>query len=595
VWAPAARAVELVIGPRVEPTASLRALGHGYFGLALPGVAVGARYGYRLDGGPVVPDPASRSQPDGVSGRSMVVAPDSFDWTDTGWAGVPAERLVFYELHVGTFSRAGTFDAVGRELPRLQELGITALELMPVVQFPGRRNWGYDGVYPFAVQHSYGGLSGLQRLADACHREGLALFADGVYNHVGPEGNHLARFGPYFTDRYRTPWGAALNFDGAGSDDVRRFFLESATSLVRDAHLDGLRVDAVHSIVDPTASPFLAELTRAVHEVGRARGRPCWLVAESSLNDPRVVWSEAAGGWGFDAMWNDDFHHALHVALTRERTGYLADFSGTEDLRRVLVQGFSLDGRYSTFRGRRHGRAAGDLGAERFVVFSQNHDQVGNRPFGDRLGTLVSFEQEKLAAGITLLAPYVPLLFMGSEYGETAPFQYFTDHAGRRLAAAVRRGRRAEFAASEGGRNPPDPQAPATFVRSRLDPRRRSHGRHRQLYRLHAELLQLRRTFVPTRRLAAEEVGEDPLDPSVLLIQRARATPFPASLAIFRFGGRGGEVPLPPLTRPLNLRLASAAREWGGPGTRVATRLPARSPSSVWIPGWSFAFYGQRT
>ena len=566
----------------------------GYYGREVEDLRPGARYGFRVDSGPVLPDPASRSQPEGVEGLSSLVAPERFRWTDRGWAGPPLARLVFYELHVGTFSHPGTFEGVERQLDRLRELGVSALELLPIAQFSGRRNWGYDGVYPFAVQHSYGGIAGLQRLSDACHGHRLALFVDVVYNHLGPEGNHLAQFGPYFTDRYHTPWGAALNFDGSGSDEVRRFFVESAAWLVEAAHLDGLRVDAVHAIVDPTARPFLAELTRSVHAVGARTARPRWVVAESALNDPRVVWPEKDGGLGFDASWNDDFHHALHVALTGERTGYFADFEGVADLRRVLVEGFSLNGRYSEFRGRRHGRPAGDLAAERFVVFAQNHDQVGNRPFGERLSVLASFEAQKLAAGITLLSPFLPLLFMGSEYGETAPFLYFTDHASPRLARAVRLGRRAEFAAATGGREPPDPQSPATFARSRIEPRHRFERSHRLLWELYGTLLALRRALVPVRRLGPGEVVQDPADPSVLGIHRPARAGAPASLALFRFGSVEGPVRPPRIYRRLELRVASSARRWGGPGSRVPAELHGGRARPFSLAPWSFVFFAER-
>ncbi|MGC2360185.1 MAG: malto-oligosyltrehalose trehalohydrolase, partial [Thermoplasmata archaeon] len=416
VWAPAARRVQLVLDGSARVL--MESLGDGYWGLERDGLRPGHRYGFRLDRGPALPDPASRSQPDGVHGLSELVEPERFAWSDAGWRGGEWAQPVLYELHVGAFGASPTFDGVVARLDYLRDLGVTAVEVMPVAQFPGDRNWGYDGVFPFAVQNSYGGIAGLQRLSDACHSRGLSLLVDVVYNHLGPEGNRLAAFGPYFTDRYRTPWGPAVNLDGRGSDEVRRFFIESATWLVTTAHLDGLRVDAVHAIVDPTAVPFLAELTRAVHRLGRRTGRRRWMVAESSLNDPRVVRPEAVGGLGFDAMWNDDFHHALHVALTGERQGYFVDFDGANDLRRVLVDGFALAGRRSAFRGRRHGRPARGVPADRFVVGAQNHDQVGNRPFGERLSKLVPFEARKLAAGLTLLSPFVPMLFMGEEYGE---------------------------------------------------------------------------------------------------------------------------------------------------------------------------------
>lgn len=592
VWAPNARRMALVLHGDPQGAQPMQPVGQGYFEAQAAGLRAGTRYGFQLDGGPTVPDPASRSQPDGVEGWSELIDPEAFRWTDRSWKGHAREKLVMYELHVGTFSPEGTFDGARRRLEGLRDLGITALELMPIAQFSGERNWGYDGVFPFAVQSSYGGCSGLQRLVDACHALGLSVVVDVVYNHLGPEGNHLAQFGPYFTDRYRTPWGVAINLDGPSSDEVRRFFLESATWLVRTAHLDGLRVDAVHAIVDPTARPFLAELTGAVHGLGRRSGRPVHMIAESALNDPRVVWSEARGGLGFDAMWDDDFHHALHVALTGERSGYFADFGGVADLKIVLQQGFSLAGRFSEFRGRRHGRPAHGLSTSQFVVCAQNHDQVGNRPFGERLSRLVPFEAEKLAAGITLLGPFLPLLFMGSEVGERAPFLYFTDHQNPLLARAVRRGRRREFAAPARGREAADPQSVITFRRSRLTDPHKLTARQRTLRRLYRELLALRARYVASERLGASEVGTDPEDPRLLWIRRPRAPHRPASWAVFFFGEGVGWGHVPPVRSPLKLLVASGSPRWQGPGREPPTILRAGGPNAVSLPSWSFAFYG---
>ncbi|MGI0132308.1 MAG: malto-oligosyltrehalose trehalohydrolase [Thermoplasmata archaeon] len=592
VWAPSARSVGVELLPPGRRRLPLEQLERGYWGVELDGIRPGQRYGWTIHGRKALPDPASRSQPNGVVGASEVVAPDAFRWTDASWQGLPLDRQVFYELHVGTYSRSGTFDGVVLDLDHLADLGVTTIEILPVAQFSGRRNWGYDGVFPFAVQHSYGGLAGLQRLADACHARGLALFLDVVYNHLGPEGNVLPRFGPYFTDRYRTPWGAALNFDGHGSDEVRRFFVESATFLTEHAHLDGLRVDAVHAIVDPTARPFLAELTHAVHAVGERTGRPRWLVAESALNDPRVVERETVGGLGFDTMWNDDFHHALHAALTGDRSGYFVDFHGVDDLQQVLVHGFALAGRRSEFRGRRHGRAPDGVPAERFVAFAQNHDQVGNRPFGDRLGTLVPFAAEKLAMGLTVLAPFLPLLFMGQEYGETAPFLYFTDHQGRRLARAVCRGRRREFVGPTGGTPVPDPQSTRTFELSRLVRRRRARGRHRAFLELTRALLALRREIAPVRRLSAEEVGRCPDDPSVLWIDRPEDAGRPGSFALFRIGPGDGALPVPELRhRQLWRRLDAEEARFGGSGSTAPDEIAPGHGAVVGLAPWSFVVY----
>jgi maltooligosyltrehalose trehalohydrolase len=438
------------------------------------------------------PDPASRFQPDGVHGPSEVTD-SSFAWTDTGWGGLPLEKFVLYELHVGTFTPEGTFEAIISYLSYLRELGVTVLELMPVAQFPGTRNWGYDGVFPFAVQNSYGGPLGLKRLVNACHEAGLGVTLDVVYNHLGPEGNYFSDFGPYFTDRYRTPWGPAMNFDGLGSDGVRQYFLENALYWLDQFHIDALRLDAVHAIVDKSARPFLEELGDAVHDFSKESGRQCYAIAESDLNDPRLVRSANHGGLGLDAVWNDEFHHALRVLLTGERNGYYCDYGELTQLEKAYREGFVHSGEYSEFRRRRHGRSSADVPAGKFLVFSQNHDQVGNRMLGERLTNLVSFESLKLAAAAALLSPFLPLMFMGEEYGERAPFLFFVDHSDPQLIEAVRRGRREEFASFAWKGEPPDPQDVGAFLRSKLNHQLREQEPHVALHAFYAELLRLRR------------------------------------------------------------------------------------------------------
>jgi maltooligosyltrehalose trehalohydrolase len=370
----------------------------GYHAAILDDVEPGSFYLYRLDGEKERPDPASRFQPGGVHAPSQVVDPE-FAWEDSCWHGVPLKDYIIYEIHIGTFSAEGTFEAVIPRLDELKNLGLTALELMPVNQFPGDRNWGYDGVHPFAVQNSYGGPDGLKTLVNACHARGLAVVLDVVYNHLGPEGNCFHDFGPYFTRRYRTPWGDAINFDGPNSDEVCRFFIENALYWVSEFHFDALRIDPVHAILDFSAYPFLQELGRAVHEAAEQLDRKIYLIAESDLNDPRLVSHPEAGGYGLDAQWNDDFHHTLHTLLTGERTGYYQDFGQIRHLVKAFRDGFVNSGGYSSYRKRRHGNSSKHIPAHRFVVFSQNHDQVGNRMHGERLSRLVSFEALKLAAG----------------------------------------------------------------------------------------------------------------------------------------------------------------------------------------------------
>jgi maltooligosyltrehalose trehalohydrolase len=500
VWAPARERVHLVLesGERVE----MAPRDGGRHEVSLEGAQPGVRYRFAFDGDDdALPDPASRSQPDGVHGASAVDDGSTFAWTDGSWRGRPLSEYVVYEVHVGTFTDDGTFDAAIEHLDELAALGITAIEVMPIAQFPGARNWGYDGVFPYAAQHSYGGPGGFRRFVDAAHGAGLAVVLDVVYNHLGPEGNVLGEYGPYFTARYRTPWGDAFNFDGPESDAVRQFFVDSALQWVDDFHVDALRVDAVHAIVDASAYPFVEQLTDAVHEVGERTGRHVHAIAESAANDTRVVTPSSQLGLGCDAQWSDDFHHALHALLTGETFEYYADFGRVEDLASAFRNGWAYAGRYSRFRRRAHGRSAQGLPGQRFVVFAQNHDHIGNRAGGDRLSELVDTDGLKVAAAAVLLAPYVPLLFMGEEYGETAPFPYFTSHRDRALADAVREGRAEEFAEAVGTGDVPDPQDPATCRSAVLDRRRREKEPHATVLDWHRALLDLRRRVPALARL----------------------------------------------------------------------------------------------
>ncbi len=497
--APTAPPPPLAMAALTAETRLERAGDGGYWSGVVPGVVAGAAYGFVLDDGAdgVLPDLASRHQPWGVHGPSAVVDTGRFRWTDHGWRGVEPADVVYYELHVGTFTPAGTLGAAAGELPRLAALGVTMVELMPVNAFSGVRGWGYDGVFPSAVHHPYGGPEALAAFVDAAHVLGMGVTLDVVYNHLGPEGNVLGRFGPYFTDRYQTPWGPAVNFSEAGSDGVRHLFVDSATRWIGEFHVDGLRVDAVHAIVDPTALTFAEELVASVHAAARAAGRTVVVTAESADNDPRLVREVAAGGIGFDAVWNDDFHHALRVALTGDTGGYYADFgAGAADLAEAYRHGFVQRGRWSQHRGRHHGRPLPpEVGPGRLVVFSQNHDQVGNRQEGERLVAHLSVAQRRLAAAAVLLSPFTPLLFMGEEYGEVAPFPYFVDHGDPELVEAVRQGRAAEFEGFEWEGETPDPAAEATFASARLDPELRALPAHRDLEALYFELLTVRRQW----------------------------------------------------------------------------------------------------
>jgi maltooligosyltrehalose trehalohydrolase len=491
VWAPRVRALEVVVeGRRPVPLAQREG---GLFELSVPGIAAGMRYQYRLDGQRYRPDPVSRYQPEGVHGSSVVVDSARFPWSDQGFRGRPLAELVFYELHVGAFTPTGTFEAVIPHLPALADLGVTAIELMPVAEFPGSRNWGYDGVHLYAPQSTYGGPRGLRRLVDAAHRHGLSVILDVVYNHLGPEGNYLAEFGPYFTDRYKTPWGSAVDFDGPESEGVRRHFIDNARYWVREFHLDGLRLDAIHSIFDTSPVHILTEVAEAARAEARQLERPVHIVAESHDNDRRIVLPAAEGGLGLDAVWSDDFHHAVHVTLTGESGGYYADFPEGRGLARALAEGFAYQGEPSEYFGRPRGTPSADLGGERFVVCLQNHDQVGNRAQGDRLTTIVPFAAAKMAAALLFAAPALPLLFMGEEYGETSPFQFFTSFLDPALVEAVRQGRAAEFARFGWEGTIPDPSEPRTFLRSRLSHALAGAPRHRELRDYYRQWLSLRR------------------------------------------------------------------------------------------------------
>jgi maltooligosyltrehalose trehalohydrolase len=587
VWAPRAGRVEAHVLAPVERIVALHRDEWGYHRGEVADIGAGALYRYRLDGERELPDPASRLQPQGVHGPSAVVD-TAFQWSDEEWRGLPLADHVFYELHVGAYTEQGTFAGVIPHLPDLAELGVTALELMPVGQFPGTRNWGYDGVYPFAAQNSYGGPRALAGLVDACHGHGLAVVLDVVYNHLGPEGNVLVQYGPYFTDRYRTPWGPAVNFDGPDSDHVRRFFIENALSWVRDFHVDGLRLDAVHAIVDRSPRPFLGELEEAVHGEAARLGRPVHLFPESADNDARLVRGPEFGGYGLDAVWSDDFHHAVHALLTGEQDGYYQDYGALDHLVRVFRDGFAYTGQYSTYRRRRHGSRCDDIPRRRFIVFAQNHDQVGNRARGERLSTLVPFEALKLAAGLVALSPFLPLLFMGEEYGEEAPFPYFVSLGAPDLVEAVRRGRRAEFASFVWLGEIPDPQAEETFRAARLDRRGAERDGARKLRDFYRAVLRLRRgeRALGAGRVASPDVRADVVARTLLVLRDGER----GQLSLLaHFGERAEEVTLPlPAGQWLRL-LDSADERFGGPGSLVPAEIAAHGQALLTLPPWSVA------
>ncbi|MDX6285337.1 MAG: maltooligosyltrehalose trehalohydrolase [Frankiales bacterium] len=492
VWAPTASTVEVETVGQRHPLVRQET---GWWSTAVPAARPDNDYAFVVDGGAPRPDPRSAWQPHGVNGPSRVVDHNAFTWSDEGWRGRPLAGSVVYELHVGTFSPDGTFDGVVDRLDHLVNLGVDFIELMPVNAFPGRHGWGYDGVALFAVHDPYGGPAGLKRLVDACHTRGLGVILDVVYNHLGPHANYLPEFGPYFTERHTTPWGPAVNLDAEGSDEVRAFFLDNAAQWLRDYHVDGLRLDAVHEFVDDSATHFLAELHDSVNRLSAHLGRTLFLIAESDLNDPTTILSRDAGGHGMTAQWSDDFHHALHAALTGETSGYYVDFGSLADVATALEHGFVFRGQRSTFHGRRHGAPLPpQVGGDRLLGYLQNHDQVGNRAQGERSSALMTTGLLQIGAALVLTAPFTPLLFMGEEWAASSPWLYFTDHEDPDVAEAVREGRPSEFASF--GWDPddvPDPQDLRTFERSQLDWAELEKNSHATVLAWHRALLELRR------------------------------------------------------------------------------------------------------
>jgi maltooligosyltrehalose trehalohydrolase len=555
------------------------------------GITAGDRYLFDIGNNRLRSDPASRSQPEGVHGPSAVVD-TRFPWTDRSWRCGELADWVIYELHLGTFSTPGTFDAAIGQLDRLRDLGVTAVELMPVAQFSGTRNWGYDGVYPFAAHASYGGAAGLQRFVDRCHDCGLAVVLDVVYNHLGPEGNYFRDFGPYFTDQYRTPWGEALNFDGPASDQVRSFFLANALMWQTDFHIDALRLDAVHAIKDTSAYPFLAELADSCRERAGELSRPFYLIAESDQNDARLVRPAELGGYGLDAVWSDDYHHAVHSLLTGEHEGYYQDFGELDHLARAYRSGFAYSGQHSPFRDRRHGNSSEDVPPWRFVVCCQNHDQVGNRARGERLGALCDWESVKLAAGLALLSPHIPLLFMGEEYGESAPFLYFVSHQDPELVRAVRQGRRDEFARFTWQGEVPDPQDEATFQQSKLNPEAAGHGRGEVLHRLYRTLIDLRKT-VPALRSPRSSGTSMTVDQRDRLLDIHRGESGSRVRIFFHFGNAAFEYQLTWPDGCWRKISDSADICWDGPGSALPDEVARQATGVLLFPPRSFAVYSR--
>jgi len=525
LWAPSRKQVTIhIIFPQEKKIEMKRHKKQGYWFLSVEDIYPGYQYYYQLDSKEEFPDPASHFQPQGVHGPSQVID-HAFLWEDQNWSGVSLKEMIIYELHVGTFTREGDFNAIIPRLDELVDIGINTIELMPVAQFPGKRNWGYDGVYPFAVQNSYGTPDSLKKLINTCHRRGMAVILDVVYNHLGPEGNYLSKFGPYFSQKYQSNWGQGINFDGPFSDEVRNYFIQNALYWLEKYHFDGLRLDAIHGIFDMSATHFLADLASAVRKFSQKKKRKYVMIAESDLNDNKIIKPRSQGGYQLDAQWSDDFHHSLHTLLTGEKSGYYQDFGNIQDLAKAIKEGFVYSGQYSSFRKKSHGNSSKFIPGEQLIVYAQNHDQVGNRMLGERLTNLVSLAALKLSAAMTILSPYVPLLFMGEEYGEESPFLYFIDHGDQNLVQAVREGRKEEFAQFQWQQDHPDPQDEKTFINSKINWQKREQGHHVVLLDFYRLLLQLRKRYSllqcpdrkqikvwnseKTRVLAQQRTGQD--------------------------------------------------------------------------------------
>jgi maltooligosyltrehalose trehalohydrolase len=578
VWAPEKEQVFLHIVHPFDRELKMKKNNEGYFSVAVDEVHDGCRYFFR-PGKEDLPDPGSHYQPGGVHGPSQVVDHSIFNWTDLDWKGIPLKELVFYEVHTGTFTPEGTFEAIIPLLPEIRDSGFNAIELMPVAQFPGSRNWGYDGVYPYSVQNSYGGPEGLKKLVDACHSEGIAVFLDVVYNHLGPEGNYFSSFGPYSTSKYKIPWGDAINLDDAWSDGVREYFSDNPAFWFRNYHIDGIRADAIHMIYDSGAVNFWELTMRKVEEEEEKQGRKFCLIAEADYNSPKVISPAVSGGYGFDALWLDDFHHALYVLLHREGRSRYEDFGALEQLAKAYTDGFVHSGEYVKFRKKRHGASSAGLPGDRFVVFNQNHDQVGNRVGGERLPVLVGYDQVRQASAAIILSPYIPLFFMGEEYGEENPFFYFVSHSNEELIYSVREGRKIEFESYNWDREPPDPQDEYTFKRSMIEWDKRYSGRHRLILEWNRELLRLRRSQRSLRNFSKDGVFVYLFGQEGLGLLRKSSDESEMILCIFNISEREISIEMPAIAAKWNILIDSNDEKWKEDTVNEALKYP--SPAEI--------------
>lgn len=585
LWAPSAKSVELLL-TETNKKYPLKEASYGYWELETADLKPDNLYKFILDEEKELPDPASLSQPESVHGASQAIDISDFNWTDNDWKNFALKDYLLYELHTGTFTPEGTFAALESKLDYLKELGITAIEIMPVAQFPGTRNWGYDGVFPFAVQNSYGGPKALQHLVNACHQKGLAVVLDVVYNHMGPEGNYFGEFGPYFTEKYNTPWGNALNFDDEYCDAVRQYYIENVLMWFRDFHIDALRMDAVHAIKDFSAKHILREIKQEVNKLSADTGKKHHLIVELDLNDSRFINPLEKEGFGMDGQWIDEFHHALRVTVSGDKTGYYADFDGIHHLAKAYMDAYVYDGIYSPHRKKTFGSKAEHNSGEQFVVFSQNHDQVGNRMLGERSSQLFSFEMQKLMAGAVMVSPFLPMLFMGEEYSEPNPFLYFVSHTDPALAEAVRKGRKAEFAAFHAEGEAPDPVDEATFNQSKLQWNLLEQEPHATMFRFYKALIALRKRLPALYHLNRQHLEVSPDEKTKTLIL-FRWHENQKVVCLMNFSKEPQRIQLPQTEQQWHKELASSDLEWNGPNNSpesIDTSVPLIiQPESILI------------
>ncbi|GAC1416768.1 MAG: malto-oligosyltrehalose trehalohydrolase [Flavisolibacter sp.] len=570
LWSPLAEKVEVIINDREK---LLLQLGKsGIWKICTNALKPGDFYWFIINGKKRLADPSSLLQHQGVHGSSQAVDLKAFRWTDEKWENPELKKYIIYELHTGTFTQEGNFYSIEKKLDYLQELGITAIEIMPVAQFPGKHNWGYDGVFPFAVQNDYGGPKGLQQLVDACHRKGIAVILDVVYNHLGPEGNYLESFAPYFTDKYKTPWGGAINFDDQWSDGVRNYFIQNALMWLRDFHLDALRLDAVHAIKDFGPSHILKDLKVQVNNLMEQLGKKFYLIVESDLNDNKFINPLEKEGYGMDAQWIDEFHHALRITAGEEKQGYYEDFNEVDHLAKSYKDAYVYDGQWSGYRKKFFGKIASENPGSQFIVFSQNHDQVGNRMLGERTSTLVGFEMLKLLAAAVLLSPYLPMLFMGEEWGETHPFLYFADHSDPELVEGVRKGRKEEFAAFQAAGEAPDPFSQKSFQHSKLQWTLLKDSKHATLFRYYKKLILLRKTHPLIGQPDRFNLSVD-LNKSQRTLSLKRWNTSHTILVLMNFSRSRQKIYHPHINLTCKKIWDSADKYWDGPGEALLERL----------------------